>query len=333
MKVEEGADTIIAESDDDDDVLFLESPGGGIYSTTSFQKVSNEIPAYISVFTRLGSALGKEKEIAVFLNKCKRRKFRAPHPDTDVFEDLDRKYVGALNRGFMMVLEWIAIELLPRDPHRLMAELKISSEDLRKTELSILKPARRLTRELKETIRNQPHFSEFRLAYESLAATLGNDYFSAVLGDEESPSSGATDHGSNKSTTSDQSSSSETDVHDEKTSDSDRRRSRSTIKISLFDGKRESSQNRKHRRRHKKRLTTANRNRAILKAGGRLERHRRFKFVSKTLEKAVDYILSHTKGRGVSKTRISLSKPHGSFNIPWLHRTMPRDALIDGELA
>ena len=232
-----------------------------------------------------------------FVEKCKRRKYRVPKP-ADLFPQLHRKAVDAINEGVLKILIWICESILPADPFRMLAELKITSPELKQTELTLLRPLRRFLKELKSTIRCKEQFSAERKALESVAAAAGNEFYCAIIDSSESSNSETSKSGS----------SSDSEKLDNPHSTATTKRSK--VRLNLFPNTEIIK-----KRRRKTRQAMANKNRALLKTGERLD-NKRFCFNVEILERAADFVLAHTKVRGVSKTRLALDKPYGSFIIP-----------------
>ena len=265
-------------------------------------------------------------------------KFRYPSADS-CFRDLDRKYFGVLNSGISMILLWLAEALLPADPLTLLAELKIYSPQLRVTELSLIRPVRKLVKEFKSLVNPLRQYSTERRTLEAVASILGSQFFSLVVDADSSSSEGdstgeysTAEEEDEKHDESDGCSSSSTD--DASPTNSDFGASRQalgtgnlcSVKPLLFSGLKTEIT----KRSHKQRLSTANKNRKLLRSGQSLIALTKYKFQTRILEDAVNYILSHVKVKGFDTARLTLSKPHGCFVIPWLQRTMPREALWQG---
>jgi hypothetical protein len=319
----------------EDGITWIETPEGTIKSIptakttqTSTTKVSAGAHPKQETLRKIAAALRKNNEMEDHLRKFAGRKFRSPKADEKLVHQLDRKYVGGLCKGMLLILMWLAEELLPTDPLGLICNLKVMTPALRNNELALVRPIRRFMRELKIMIRSQPPFSQERYILETAVVSLGNAAFSSLLedSDSESDTSSSTTGGDHEASLISGcrhgSVREDLDLDGESESKDDTRADNS-IRVSLFGA----SQRLRH---HKFRQATANRNKMLLKAGLSIESLRRYRFNKHVLEKAVDFILSYAKIKGFSTTRLSLSKPHGSFTIPWLHRTMPREDLIDG---
>jgi hypothetical protein len=289
--------------------------------STTGRSPSSTTLLYEDVFSQLASCLGKQEEMQACLVKCRRRKFRLPKSNS-VFQDLDRKYVGALNKCITLVLLWLAECLLPSDPLTLLAEFKIYSPDLRKTELSLIKPVRRLVRQFKAVVRPLRQLSTERRTLEAVASILGSEFFSYVVDASSTDEEDMTEEGEEEESDDESSTRGQSPEH-----------SRSgflrSVKATLFSRVQRDTAT---KRPHKVRLATAVKNRKLLMSGKSLEMLRKFKFRTVDLEKAVSYILAHVKVKGFETTRLTLSQTNGNFTIPWLYRTMPREALWQGYL-